>query len=391
MNLPDQSVAPRSSLDGYLMVVISALLCLGALMVFSAGASVDQQWDVAHFWRYATLRRLAFVPIVWAVLAIVSQFSYRTWRLRDESLGLSPVVWLMAGSIILLALVLVPGIGHEVNGARRWLKFGPAEYGLTFQPSELAKWIVVMFLAAYGAWRGEEMRSFWRGFVPGALVLGVAVALIGKEDFGTAALVGAMGALLLLAGGARWWHLLVLIPLAAIAFYVLVYNNDYRWQRVMAYWQADQEQHQLASAYQARQSITAIGSGGLFGRGLGQGRMKLGWVPEDTTDFVFAVVGEELGFMGCALVVGLFAALILCSILIARQAPDRFGSLLAVAIGGTLGAQAVMNLMVVVGLAPTKGIALPFVSAGGSGLVVTAIAAGVLVNVAKAPLQEATE
>lgn len=385
MNAPAQATTRRSSLDAYLMVVISALLCLGALMVFSAGATVDQEWDPAHFWRYATLRRLAFVPIVWVVLAIVSQFSYRTWRIRQSGPARSPVTWLTAGSIILLILVLIPGIGHEVNGARRWLKFGPLDYGLTFQPSELAKWIVVIFLGAYGAWRGDQMRSFWRGFAPGALVLGVVVALIGKEDFGTAALVGAMGALLLFVSGARWWHLLVLVPLAAVAFYVLVYNNDYRWQRVLAYWQGSQGEHDLGSGYQARQSITAIGSGGLFGRGLGQGHMKLGWVPEDTTDFVFAVVGEELGFAGCALVIGLFAGLILCSILIARQAPDRFGSLLAVAIGGTLGAQAVMNLMVVVGLAPTKGIALPFVSAGGSGLVVTAVAAGVLVNVAKQP------
>ncbi len=367
----------------WLMIIISALLCLGALMVFSAGASVDQQIDLRRFWKYATMRRVAFVPIVWVVLAISSCFNYRRWVVNEKSIWLSPILYLLLFSVVLLALVLIPGIGTEVNQSRRWLKFGPAEYSLTFQPSELAKWCMVMFLAGYSVYRKEKIRQFWGGFVPGCAVLILVVGLIGVEDFGTAALVGAMGVVVLLVGGVRWWHLLVLVPLAAAAFYVLVYCNEYRWSRVLAYWQGSDGSNEMASAYHAQQSIMAIGAGGIWGLGLGNGTIKFGWVPEDTTDFVFAVISEELGLVGCGIVIGLFILLLVCSMIIVRRAPDTLGKLLGVAIAGMIGAQAVMNLMVVSGLAPTKGIALPFVSAGGTGLVITAVATGVLVNIAR--------
>ncbi|MBN1846475.1 MAG: cell division protein FtsW [Sedimentisphaerales bacterium] len=376
------AVAAESSLGAYLTVIISALLCFGALMVFSAGASLDQQLDWRRFWEFSTLRRIAFVPLAWLVLVGVSRIDYRRRLVFARRFWLSPVVWMTALSLALLVLVLVPGLGTAKNNSLRWFTFhlGPAE--LTFQPSELAKWSLAMFLAAYAALRGEKIRNFAGGFLPACGVLLAVVGLIGKEDFGTAALVGAAGAMVLLVGGARWWHLVLLIPIAAAAFYVLVYCNEYRWQRVQAYWQGGQGDTQ-ATAYQANQSLIAIGSGGLWGTGLGRGTMKLGWVPEDTTDFVFAIIAEELGFVGCALVVALFVAFLLCSMQIFRRAPDRLGRLLVVAIAGTIGAQALMNLAVVTGLAPTKGIALPFISAGGTGLVLTAMAAGVLVNVAR--------
>ncbi len=350
-------------------------------MVFSAGASLDQQIDLKHFWRYSTLRRVAFVPVVWLVLAVVSRCGYRRWLINERQFWLSPVVFLMGLSIVLLVLVLIPGVGTEVNSSMRWLVLGGGRYGLRFQPSELAKWITVMFIAVYGAQRQDKIREFWRGFMPVCAVLMLVVGLIGKEDFGTAVLVGACGVMVMLVGGVRWWHLLVLVPVAAVACYVLVYSDPTRWNRIIAFLESDSQAQ--SGAYQARQSIMAIGSGGLWGVGLGQGKIKLGWLPEDTTDFIFAVIGEELGFAGCALVVGLFIGIIVCTVLIIRRTNNPAGKLLGAAIGGTIGAQALMNLLVVTGLAPTKGIALPFVSAGGSGLVMTAMAAGVLVNIAR--------
>ena len=362
-----------SGLAGWLVVVISALLCLGALMVFSAGASLDQDINLRYFWRYTSVKRVLFVPVVWVLLAVVGRLDYRRWVVNVGHWRRSPVLWLQVAALVTLVLVLIPGIGTEAKGSRRWLWH--------FQPSELAKWVTVMLLAGYAWWRGEAMREFWRGFVPGCVLLLAVVGLIGVEDFGTAALVGAMGIAVLLVGGARWWHLLVLVPVAAAAFYVLVYLNEYRWARVLAYWQAGDET--AATAYQAKQSVMAIASGGIWGVGLGNGTIKLGWLPEDTSDFIFAVIGEELGLAGCAMVIGLFMALLGGSMMVVHRARDRLGMLLATAVAGMIGGQAAMNLMVVTNLAPTKGIALPFVSAGGSGLVMTAMAAGVLVNVAR--------
>jgi len=176
---------------------------------------------------------------------------------------------------------------------------------------------------------------------------------------------------------------LILLPLAVLAFYLLVYCEPYRWERVVAYFQDAPNGQFSDTAYQARQSIMAIGAGGIWGCGLGKGTIKCGYLPEDTTDFIFAVIGEELGLAGCIIVIFLFAFLLLCSLAILKRCPDRMGQLLVIAISGTICAQALMNLLVVTGMAPTKGIALPFVSAGGSGLVITAMAAGVLMNIAR--------
>lgn len=369
-----------SQLGQYLFLIISTLVCFGALMVYSAGASLDQNIDVKYFWRYMTARRVVFVPIVLLILSLVSRKGdYRKYLIWQNNFWCSPIAILLAIAAILLVVVL--WFGTEVNNSRRWLVVGPSEFGIRIQPSELAKWVVVMFLAGYCARRGPAMRRFWSGFVPPCLILLMIVALIGVEDFGTAALVASIGVVVLLAGGIRWYHLLLLIPIAGLAFYILVYSNDYRWARVMAFWQADSS-GKMASAYQAQQSLMAIGSGGLWGAGLGNGTVKLGWLPEDTTDFVFAVIGEELGFVGCAIVIGLFASLVYCGALIIRKTPAPTAKLLALAITSMIGGQALMNLAVVTGLAPTKGIALPFISAGGSGLVITALAAGLLINIA---------
>ena len=379
MTEPIPSLPSRSAQGTWLIIIISALLCLGALMVFSAGSGLDQKIELKRFWEYSTMRRIAFVPVVWLILALVSQMNYRRWLISEKRFWLSPLFILTVLSVVLLIAVLIPGVGTAINESRRWLRFGP----VSFQPSELAKWTTVMFLAAYCCKKGAGMRKFKTGFLPGCLFLGLAVALIGKEDFGTAALVGAVGAMVLYAGGVRWWHLLILIPLAAVAFYFLVYCDAHRWGRVLAFLYGADAGDEMPSAYHLQQSLMAIGSGGFWGKGLGQGTIKQGWLPEDTTDFIFAVICEELGFFGAALIIGLFILLMICCMKIIHQADNHLARLLAIAISTMIGAQAAMNLAVVTGLAPTKGIALPFVSAGGSGLILTAMAVGVLVSIAR--------
>lgn len=374
--IPDET---RSTQGTWLIVIISALLCLGGLMVFSAGSGLDQKIEFNRFWEYSTMRRVALIPVVWLVLALVSKLDYRRCLVHEKHFWFSPLIILTAVSVLLLVAVLIPGIGTAVNESRRWIKIGP----ITIQPSELAKWTTVMFLAAY-CWKWQDhIRDFRKGFLPACLFLGLVVALIGKEDFGTAALVGVVGTAVLFAGGVRWWHLLILIPLAAIAFYLLVYCDAHRWGRVLAFLYGDQSGTDMPSAYHARQSIMAIGAGGFWGVGLGRGTIKQGWLPEDTTDFIFAVICEELGFFGAALIIGLFILMMFCCMRIIHQTQNNLARLLAIAISTMIGTQAVMNLAVVTALAPTKGIALPFVSAGGSGLLMTALAAGVLINIAR--------
>ncbi len=368
-----------------MVVAISALLCLGGLMVYSAAASVEQHIDWKHVWQYASVRRLIFVPVVWLVLAITSRFPYRWLIWRREKFWISPLTVLTVISGALLVLVLIPGIGAPRNNSWRWLQLGP----VSFQPSELAKWTLALFLPAYCWWRGEGIKKFWRGYIPPCLILGGIAGLVGKEDFGTAVLIGAVGLAVLLMGGVRWWHLLVWLPVLAAAFYFLVYQNEYRWPRVQAYLHGEETAQD--TAYHARQSIMAVGAGGVWGVGLGKGTIKQGWVPEDTTDFIFAIIGEELGLAGAILVVGLYAVFIVASLLIIYRARDELQRLMAAGVALTIGIQAVMNLMVVTGLAPTKGIALPFVSAGGTGLLITAAATGILVNIGRsqsAPLVE---
>ncbi len=378
----DISNEQRSQLGDWIFVIVSALLCFGALMVFSAGASVDRQIELARFWQYATIRRILFVPLCWIIFGVVSKIDYRFWCINRKMPWLSPILLIQLLAIALLAMVLV--FGKEENNSRRWFKVALAGMEISFQPSELAKWVTVMFLAVFAAWRGEKMKCFFTSYLPAVLILLLVVGLIGKEDFGTAALVGAMGILIILIGGARWWYVpLTVIPCAVAVFYGFVYKVPYRWDRVMEYWQKFSSNGDAQQAWShASQSIMAIGSGGLWGCGLGKGTIKLGYVPEDTTDFIFAVIGEELGFAGCGLLIGLFLLLLIVSMIIVRRCDDPAGKLLGVAIAGTIGAQALMNLMVVTGLAPTKGIALPFISAGGSGLLVMGVAVGVLINIA---------
>ncbi|MBN2063668.1 MAG: cell division protein FtsW [Sedimentisphaerales bacterium] len=364
----------------WIMVAIAALLSLGALLVYSAGATVDRQFDYSKMWEYTTVRRIIFVPIALVLLAIAGRMNYRKFLIFPDRFWLSPVVFMLIISIIFLAMTLIPGLGGvEKNASSRWLNL----FGIKFQPSELTKWTTVFFLSGWIVNQREKIRTFWQGFFPGFTILGLTSGLIGKEDFGTAALLATVGTVVLLAGGVKKRFLLLLIPVIAIGFYFGVYKEEYRWKRVMAHFSTEQVEHLDDTKYQGNQSVMAIGVGGMMGTGLGQGTVKLGWLPEDTTDFIFAIIAEELGFAGCCMVIALYLTLIWQGLRVVAISPDPIGKLLSLSATAMIGCQALINLMVVSGLAPTKGIALPFISAGGSGLVVTAMASGVLINIAR--------
>ena len=356
------------------------LMAIGTVFVFSAGANVRNELDLSRFMEYPELRQVLFFPLACIIMYTASVFDYRKLSLANGWRN-SPVIYLLVLSIVLLILVLIPGIGAEKNYARRWFIIPAGPIGkISFQPSELAKWATIFFLAAVCDKLGTEIRSFWKRFVPICGVIGLAVGLIIIEDFGTAALIALLAFLMLIIAGAKWWHILVPLPFGALAFFAALISSPARMRRITAFLSPDKWND--SAAYQANQSLIALGSGGLWGKGLGRGICKYGHLPEDTTDFIFAIIGEELGFVGNAVVIGLFVLFVWLGVLVVLRCRDRLGQLLAGGIVLAISIQAAINIGVVTVVLPTKGIPLPFVSAGGTSMLLSSAAVGVLLNIA---------
>jgi cell division protein FtsW len=320
-----------------------------------------------------------FFPVAVAVLLITACVNYRWLRLH-ETWWKSPVLWLLALAIILLGLVLLPQVGTEVNRARRWLRISLGPASISFQPSELAKWTMVFVLAAVCSRLGPDIRRYWTRFLPLCLLIGLVCCLIVIEDFGTAAFIALISFVMLIVAGVRFWHLLTLLPLAGAGFAAALIQSPHRLKRLQAF--LNPEQWGDTVAYQANQSLLAIGSGGVWGKGLGEGVTKYGHLPEDTTDFVFAIVGEELGLVGTITIIALFILFLALGLTVVLRCQDRFGRLAAAGIILAIGTQAALNIGVVTVVLPTKGIPLPFISAGGTSMLLSAAAVGVLVNIA---------
>ena len=295
----------------------------------------------------------------------------RAWR--------SPAVWGLIVAIGMCALVLVPipGVTKAVNGARRWILLGPVQV----QPSELAKWATVLFLAWWLSARPLNLDKFWTGFVPTLLPIGALALLIVIQDFGTAALIGLCALTMLMAGRTKGWHLAVVIPPALVAAFVFVRSEPYRWTRMTSF--LDPWANPEGEGYHMVQSLLSFSTGGLFGRGLGNGVQKLGYLPEDTTDFIFAVICEELGIFGALLTILLYLGIVYVAWQAVRQKRDDFGRLLAFGTASMIGLQAAINMAVATVSVPTKGLSLPLVSAGGSGLVITCAALALLYSVSR--------
>jgi cell division protein FtsW len=346
-----------------LSLLVAALTCLGLVMVASAAAGAG--------FASALAKRSALTAAGLMAFLAGSRLDYHWWGRH------SLLVLALAGAALLA--VLIPGIGAEVNGARRWINPG---LPIGFQPSEFAKVALCIWAAAYCARNLSRLRSALRGFVVPVAVIGMLCLLILAEpDFGTAVLTGALGLAILLAMGTR----LVFVLLGGVAalplFQRLVLDVPYRMRRVMAF--LDPWADPRGAGYQLIQSKIAIGSGGLVGRGLGAGLQKAGFLPGADNDFVFSILAEELGLAGSLAVVVLFLLLLYEGLRVVLRARDPFGFALALGLSLLLGMQAAAHVAVVSGAIPTKGLSLPFVSAGGSSLIASLLAAGILVNIAR--------
>ncbi len=365
-------------LSSLIEVSVIMLMAAGTVFVYSAGANVSVNYDFEHFYNFTTLKQLLFFPLAIGVMYAVSRIDYKRFSLDVNPIGKSFTPYLVILSIVLLVLVLIPSIGIEKNGARRWLSLGAGGANISFQPSEFAKWVMVIFTSAFLAKNGERIRRFRGGFVPVCVVVGIAAGLIVTQDLGTAALICGLTFLMLIIGGADWKHLLTPIPVLGVVFYFAIATSPYRMSRLKAFFDPMADSN---ASYQARQSLMAISSGGTWGKGLGNGVLKYGHLPEDTTDFIFSIIAEELGFAGAIAVILVVVALISIGLIAACRCEDRFGRLLGCGIVLSIGVQAAINIGVVTVVLPTKGMPLPFISAGGTSMLLSAAAVGVLLNI----------
>lgn len=371
------------------IITTAALMGLGVVMVFSAGESLGEGPFDKGFLASPEIRQAMFSGVALAALLVVSVIPSRIWEIRRGK-WIQPVVFLALLSLALIAMVLVPGIGEKRNGARRWLSVGPDSLGLGFQPSETAKLAMTLFLAAWCSWMGPAIRRFWTGLLPTLIIIGIFVGLVGVEDFGTAALLGLVGTCILLGAGARIWQLILMGMPAVVGLSYLIYQRPNRMQRLLTF--LNPEADPQGAGYQPVQSLLTIASGGWWGRGLGAGVQKYGYLPEGRTDFIFSVICEELGIIGGIAVIGLFAVLLWQGRKATSRATSEFSRLLALGITLMVGFQAAINIAVVTVSVPTKGIALPLVSAGGTGVIFFAILIGLLANVARAtPIEQNVE
>lgn len=361
------------------------LMAVGAVFVFSASARIDAEYDLSRFYSYPEFRQILFFLAAVLIVLGFSRLDYRKLALADNTLGswlTNPTVYLVGISIILLILVLVTPLGVEVNNARRWMRISIGPITISFQPSELAKWSLVLFLPAVSAMLGKKLQNFFRGFVPVFLLIGLTAGLILIEDFGTALFVAFISLAIMFMAGGKWWHFLTPVPILIAVFALAIISSPERIERIKTFVQPGDSTAQT-SGYQIRQSLIAVSTGGLWGKGLGRGISKYGHLPEDTTDFIFAIIAEELGFIGVCFVILLFILFLILGIIIISRCKDDFGKLLAFGIVLTIVFQAAVNLGVVTRLLPTKGIALPFISAGGTHIFLTAAAAGILAGIAR--------
>lgn len=358
-------VRPKSP-DYIIFFTVIALLGLGIVMVYSSSAV--SAYVNYHDSYYFLKRQLIWVVLGIAALLVTMNIDYHAWRKLSK-----PILVL---TIILLILVLVPGFGKVVNGARRWLGFG----SLYLQPSELAKLSMILFSAEYLARRQEKITLFVKGLGPILLLLLAIFGLILKEpDLGTALAIGGTVFILIFASGAKIAHLLSLGVAGVAGIVAAIIVEPYRLRRLMAF--SNPWADPLDTGYHIIQSLYAIGSGGLFGVGLGRSREKFLYLPEPHTDFIFAILGEELGFIGTITVILLFFLFAWRGFKVAISAPDLYGSMLAAGITTMIILQALMNIAVVTASMPVTGIPLPFISFGGSALIFTLAGVGVLLNI----------
>ena len=313
--------------------------------------------------------------LIFLLIGLLAAFGVMAMDYRDLRKISKPLVLV---AIALLVLVLIPGIGKSSFGARRWFKIGP----FNFQPSEFAKLAVLVYLSDFLARKGNKIKNFWEGFLPVILIMGALCLLVVKQpDLGTSLLIAVMMLIMIFTAGAKLMHIGLLGLLATPALFFMVICVPYRLKRIIAF--LDPWKDAQGVGFQLSQSQIALGSGGIWGVGLGKSVQKLFYLPAAHTDFIFSIIGEELGLIGTLAVIVLFVVFIWQGARIAKRATDPFGHYLAFGIVVMLGLQAVVNIGVSIGAFPTKGLPLPFISYGGSALIFNLIAVALLLNISR--------
>jgi cell division protein FtsW len=372
--MPLEKLEPRRP-DYLLLASTIALLVLGTLMVYSASFVVahNEFNDDAYF----LVRQLMWIGVGGVGLLLAMRIDYRRWRWLSL-----PIMFACIG---LLVLVLVPGIGTSNYGAVRWIRLGPVQ----LQPSEIAKLAIILYLADWLARRGRMVGEFMKGLLPFAIIVGIVAMLVEVQpDLGTTAIIVGASACLFFVAGANLVH----IALLAMAGFgaglaLMAHLSGYQLDRIRAF--TDPWSNIQGSGWHTAQGLIAVGSGGVFGHGLGNGLQKYYWVPNAHTDAIFAIIGEELGFVGCSGVLVLFGILSWRGFLIAWQAPDPFARLFATGLTCMLTLQALVNVAVITNSLPYTGVTLPLVSFGGSSTVISLIAIGLLLNISRQPAASA--
>ena len=344
-----------------MLVIIATLLGLGIVAVYSASAMASE----ATYGGSLRFVSHHVVSIAFGLVLALGCLRIPYDRLRHSAR------WFLLLSLILLALVFV--FGQQVGGARRWFHVGR----WSVQPSEVAQLSLILYLADAMARRAETLQLFWRGLLPPLLVTGVTAGLVLLQpDLGTAIAMGAVALLLLSVARARWQHLAIIVVLACAALVFLIASAEYRRARILAF--LDPWQDPRGIGYQILQSYFSLASGGLVGVGVGGSLQRLFFLPSAHTDFIFAIIGEELGLVGTTAVIGLFALFLTCGFRIAIAAQDLFSKYLVCGLTGMIGLEAMVNIAVVTGLMPTKGLPLPLVSYGGSSIVMNLVACALI-------------
>lgn len=351
--------------DLIIMLMAIALTCFGVVMVYSASSVMAAKRFHDGF--FFLKRQGLFSLLGFAIMLVVMRVDYHTWK------HLAVPALLLC--LVLLGLVLIPGIGGRAGGSSRWLKLP----GFNLQPSEMAKLALIMYMAYSLDKKQDKVKSLTAGFIPYMIVLMFLIGfLVLQPDLGGALTLAAVAMIMLFAAGTRLTYIfsmfLLALPLLAIKL-----SRGYHKGRIDAFlnpW-SDPE----GKGFQIIQSWLALGTGGVFGQGLGEGKQKLFYLPEAHTDFILSVVGEELGFLGVGVIIGMFFLLVQRAMRIAVAAPDTFGRFLALGIAVLFGIEATVNMGVVTGLLPTKGLALPFISYGGSSLLISLFSVGILLNI----------
>ncbi len=377
MTRSSKSVPPMQPgpLDVSLAATLVGLIAFGVVMVYSASAvfASNMFGNGYHF----LIRQTVFAALAFVVLIVFAHVPINALRRSTYPL-------LLVAVVLMIAVAL--GFGRSAGGATRWLAMGP----VNVQPAELAKLAMIMWLAHSLAKKANRVRTFSIGFLPHVLVAGLLMLLcLAQPDFGSAVMIALLTFVVLFAAGAKAGYLLGCVLIGLPVGYAAIASSPYRMRRIQAF--LEPFEHRQGAGYQITESLMSFGSGGWTGVGLGDGRQKLLFLPEAHTDFISAIIGEELGFIGVALLCAAFAWVVLRGLRAAWRAQDEYAGYLAAGMTLFIGLQAFTNLAVAMGLLPTKGLALPFVSYGGSSLLVNAAAAGIILNTSRFGMSRAEE